>query len=411
MRRPSGFDREPESREPESLEPELSEAGFPEEGFSDADFSEPGFSAPESSAPERMDPELGDPETDESPTADDPLSRARAGATAAGESQEIGETGIAPTVDLGEVRESGLSSGVLGRLRGGADRGDGGDALSGRNAARSGAGSRLMPFRGDRDEDPIRAAERRVRSAEKERKAQERRERRRFSAESRKRRRVWWLGLGVIAALALFVAIGVFTPLMAVRDIELVGAERVDEQAVRKALSRFDGVPIALVRDADVHRALEPFPSIQSYATEVIPPSTLVVRIEERVAVVAVADGKKFKLYDSAGVLLSTVGEQPKSVPLASGKVADLASEPFSAATRALRDMPAKLREQIVKVTASSGQNVEFQLRSGVDVLWGDAENSRRKSVVLQSMLSSGALKGKQIERIDVSSFEAPVFS
>ena len=396
MKRPSGFDREPESSEPE--------------------FSESESFAPESSWPEPREPELGDPdagETEGSESTDALGLTEEPGPTEApGPTEEAGQTGVAPTVDLGEVRESGLSSGVLGRLRTGTDhRGDGDDARPGRNAARGGAGSRLMPFRGDRDEDPIRAAERRVRSAERERKAQERRERRRFSAESRKRRRVWWLGLGVIAALALFVAIGVFTPLMAVRNIELVGAERVEEQAVRKALARFDGVPIALVRDADVHRALEPFPSIQSYATEVIPPSTLVVRIEERVAVVAVADGEQFKLYDAAGVLLSTVGEQPKSVPLASGKVADLASEPFSAATRALRDMPAKLREQIVKVTASSGQNVEFQLRSGVDVLWGDAENSRRKSVVLQSMLSSGALKGKKIEQIDVSSFEAPVFS
>lgn len=400
MKRPNGFDREPRSPEPDEATPEPRDSERRESAFRMPERRRSDHSEPE------PEPEFGSDRVGagaSAPVSPSPVSAVpvspipdeRREADAAGSQHEAGETGIAPTVDLGEVRAQ-RSAGVLGRLRGG---------------EREVRGGALAAFRDERAPDPVAAAERRLRAAEKERRAQERRERRRFSAEARKRRRTWWVALGTVGALALFVAVGVFTPLMSVRSIELVGAEQVDEPAVRKALARFDGVPIALVRDADVHRALEPFPRIQSYATEIVPPSTLVVRIVERVPVVAVAEGKSFRLYDAAGVLLSTADALPENVPVASGKVADLSSEPFAAASRALRDMPADLRSQIVAVTASSGQNVEFQLRSGIDVLWGDAENSKRKSIVLQSMLGSEALTGRKVERIDVSSFEAPVFN
>lgn len=294
----------------------------------------------------------------------------------------------APTVDLSEVREA-RSAEVAA-------------------AERGSPWSPLAKLRARRDDDPVRAAERRVREAGKLRRARIRSERRRFAADARRRRRNALIALAAVAALALFVIVGAFTPLMAVREVQVVGAGTVNRGDVERALARFDGRPLALVDDADVHRALEPFPLIQRYAVERVPPHTLVVRIEERVPVVSVPSGDGYAFYDAAGVLLGRSDAPPVGVPAASGSVVDLSSAAFQSAARTLRDMPAELREQIVAVAASSAQDVTFTLASGVQVLWGDAERTRFKAVVLQTMLAS--LGERPVELIDVSSPDAPVF-
>ncbi|WP_156316488.1 FtsQ-type POTRA domain-containing protein [Leucobacter japonicus] len=290
-----------------------------------------------------------------------------------------GEAAVAPTVDLSDVR-----------------------------AIRAGAVTSPDRWRDRGEADSVRAAERRLKAAAKQRRARFRLERKRFSAASRGRRRFWIIAGSAVAALALFVAAGVFTPLMAVRDVRVEGAATVNEADISAALQRFTGVPLALVDDSEVHRALEPFPVIQRYAVERVPPHTLIVRIQERVPVLSVAGDAGVSMYDAAGVLLGTAEAAPAGVPVAGGALSDLDSDAFHSAARSLRDMPDELRAQIVGATATSAQDVTLTLASGVEVLWGDATDTRRKAVVLQTMLT--ALADQSVSRIDVSSSEAPVF-
>lgn len=355
MKRPSGFDRAPE---PERRAPE------PERRAFEPEPERPGPAAPEP---------IVEPVVPVVPQAPDPEPHVDA----------------SPTVDLGEVREARATGLVAAEP----------------DAARP---SPLARLRARRDTDPVRAAERRVRAAGRQHRARLRRERRRFAADARRRRRNAWIALAAVLALGLFVVVGAFTPLMAVREVQVIGASAVNQGEVEQALEPFDGRPLALVDDADVHRALEPFPLIQRYAVERVPPHTLVVRIEERVPVVSVSGDEGYAFYDAAGVLLGRGEEPPAGVPVASGSVADLSSAAFQSAARTLRDMPSGLREQIVGVEATSAQDVAFTLASGVRVLWGDSERTQSKAAVLQTMVA--ALGDRAREVIDVSSPDAPVF-
>lgn len=256
--------------------------------------------------------------------------------------------------------------------------------------------------------DPVRAAGREVRRARRRRKRQERREQRRFSVQARRRRRNWLIALGAVGVLALTVVVGVFTPLMAVQDIRVDGASQVSQEEIEGALERFSGVPLALVEDREIHRALEPFPLIQRYGVERVPPHTLVVRIEERTPVLAVDRDDRFELYDPAGVLLDRTEERPEGVPLATDGLSNVASETYASAATVLRDMPADLRSRISSASATSAQNLSFDLDNGIEVIWGEATKTNRKVEVLESMLS--ALADKDVEVIDVSSTEGPVF-
>ena len=56
-------------------------------------------------------------------------------------------------------------------------------------------------------------------------------------------RRSWLIALAAVGALALFVVAGAFTPIMAVREVQVVGAVNVNPADVQQALARFDGRP------------------------------------------------------------------------------------------------------------------------------------------------------------------------
>ena len=254
--------------------------------------------------------------------------------------------------------------------------------------------------------DGVQLAEDRLKRAKRDRRTRERREQRRFTEHLRLRRRRWFIAGGAVLGLALFVVVGVFTPIMAVRDIEVQGAQAVDVEQLQQSLSRFEGVPLALVSDRDVHQAVESFPLIQRYSIERIPPHTLVVLIEERQAVIAMEREGGFDLLDPAGVLLGRAVERPSGVPLGSPELTDTSSPAFLAASKVIRDMPDDLRQQLVSVRASNAQDVSFVLASGTEVLWGEAKETQRKSAVLRSMLASIGSPGF----IDVSAPEAPVF-
>lgn len=332
--------------------------------------------------PERPEPERSEPARaaqsarsgSETPDAPGAPHAEGSGARDEGSGSEVSSP-VAPTVDLSEVRER--RAGLL---------------VASRSA------------------DPVRAAEKRVREAEKRLKQRERRESRRFSFAGRRRRRIWIVAGSAVLALALFVVVGVFTPVMAVRKIEISGAATVATADVERALARFEGTPLALVDEGQVRAALEPFPLIQRYGVERIPPDTLLVRIVERVPVLSIESGGAFKQYDAAGVLVGSAAEPPAGAPLASGRITDLDSEAFHSAALALRDMPADLRAQVVSVTANGGEDVTLTLANGVEVMWGGSENTARKALVLNSMSASLAAIGTPVSYIDVSSTEAPVF-
>nr|WP_245190105.1 FtsQ-type POTRA domain-containing protein [Leucobacter exalbidus] len=205
-----------------------------------------------------------------------------------------------------------------------------------------------------------------------------------------------------------FVAVCAFTPVTAVHEVRVEGAQSVREADVVRALSRFDGVPLALVDDAEVHRALEVFPLIQRYQVERIPPHTLVVQITERVPVITIEHNGTFDQFDAAGVKVGSGKAPAAGVPVGAGAITDRASPAFAAAARVVRDQPAELRARVVSITATSAQDVTLTLDNGLQVTWGGDADTQRKSVVLQSMLT--ALADRPIENIDVSSPYAPVF-
>lgn len=231
-----------------------------------------------------------------------------------------------------------------------------------------------------------RAARSVLRAAGRTRKRFERAEVRRFTGRSRRRRTLWIFGVGSVIVAFSFIIGAAYSPLMALRTIEVVGTSRILASDVSNALADQIGTPLPLIDTAGVRNELSQFTLIQTYVTESRPPDTLVVRIVERVPVGVLATPNGFDLVDAAGVVIETTPKRTQGYPLIA-IAAGVDSAGFRAAAAVLAVLPESIRTQLDSVTAASTDDVTLSLLGGERVVWGSPGQSEYKAVVLAALL------------------------
>ena len=251
-----------------------------------------------------------------------------------------------------------------------------------------------------------RAARRAVAAAARERRRYEKQEVRRFTKRSRMRRIAWIVGLGSIVALVVLVVAAAYSPLMALREVRVEGANRIPVDQLTAAFADQLGTPLPLITSEDVHRSLADFSLIETYSTETIPPGTLVVRIVERTPVGVVDTSRGLELVDAAGVVIDRPETRPEGMPLIETE-GGVAGEGFRAAAAVVRSLPADVRSQLERVTAATADDVRFDLVGGANVVWGSADDSGLKATVLARLMQ--AAPPDQVSRYDVSAPMSPV--
>ncbi|MBT1684079.1 FtsQ-type POTRA domain-containing protein [Curtobacterium flaccumfaciens] len=241
----------------------------------------------------------------------------------------------------------------------------------------------------------VRAAEtaREARIAKRRRRLLERAEVRRFTRRSRHRRAAWITAASVVLVLGVSILVAVFSPLMALRTIEVKGTNRVDESALRQALSDQIGTPLARLDFDAIKRDVAGFPLIESYVTEEAPPHTLVVTVTERTPVVAVRSGSTFDLVDPAGIVVQSSPKRPATMPLADIARARLGSSSFRTMTEVVLALPSTVRSQVTRVAGSTADDVTLTLKDGSTVVWGSPDDSDAKAELLAALVKDHAAR------------------
>jgi len=229
----------------------------------------------------------------------------------------------------------------------------------------------------------------------------------RFAARDRARRRLALqpvlYGLAAVAALAGLGWLVFFSPVLAVRQVEVTGEQRVPAREVARAAAVRLGVPLARV---DVDGISERVGSIRAVAAVDVqrrPLHTLRIVVTERVPAAVVRTPAGHQLVDGRGLMFATVPAAPRGLPVVATKLDRPSARTLERATAVLRVLPAKVRGTVVSVSADSPDDISLQLRKGVRVVWGGPEHSDRKAAVL------GALMRQEAHLYDVSVPEAPV--
>jgi cell division protein FtsQ len=212
---------------------------------------------------------------------------------------------------------------------------------------------------------------------------------RRFTRRARTRRLVAATILGTAVTLAGLVFAAVYSPILALREVRVEGATRVDPAQVVAAIDDQLGTPLALLDVGRIEAALGGFPLIRSYSTQIVPPDTLVVQLVERQPVGSIATPTGFDVVDPAGIVLQQSSARVPGVPLIDLAGAGAASPAFDAAVAVLLSLPPALLAQVDTVTAHTQDDVSLVLSGvGQRVVWGSADDSARKAALLAALIA-----------------------
>lgn len=261
--------------------------------------------------------------------------------------------------------------------------------------------------RDESEDDPTGIGVRDVWAAARARRRALRAEVRRFTVRQRRRRMLWGGTLAALLLLLLGTLGAAYSPLFAVEQVSVVGTSTLDAGAVEAALAGQIGTPLPLVDSSSVKAVLVTFPLVESYTLEARPPHELVVRIVERTPIGSIQSAAGYTLVDAAGVALSTTPEPAAGHPVivATGGVG---SDAFDAIGTVFRSLPDDIRGQVTQMTATTANDVTLTLGgTGTEVVWGNADDSAYKAVVLAKAMTARPPDG--VSSYDVSSPNAVV--
>jgi cell division protein FtsQ len=251
--------------------------------------------------------------------------------------------------------------------------------------------------------------ERSARKAERVKQRYERAEVRRFTRDARRRRIGWLTVLAILGLTAALIAVAVFSPILALREIRVEGASRVDQAVITEAVSGQLGTPLALLDESRIRDELGQFSGIRSYTTELVPPGTLVIHVVERTPLGVVVTAAGFDVVDAAGVVLDTAPTRPDDLPLLQVDASGASGAGFEAMVEVLIALPPGVLARVDSIVARTRDDVTLTL-SGSDqhVVWGSAADSDRKADIFAALLDRFATAGPG--EYDVSAPGSAVF-
>lgn len=206
-----------------------------------------------------------------------------------------------------------------------------------------------------------------------------------------------WIAIGIVAVLALGWLV-LASPVLAVKQVSVVGASGRAAQQVADAAQAPVGEPIARVDTGLIASRVLALPWVATAEVRRGYPSSLVIAVTERVPIASLAGQQGF--VDAAGLAFTPTGAKPKGLP-----VIEATGVGLEAAARVIATLPTTLAPRVVRASASTRDDVELTLRSGATVRWGSADQPEFKAQVLEALL------GRRAERYDVSAPELPTTS
>jgi cell division protein FtsQ len=228
---------------------------------------------------------------------------------------------------------------------------------------------------------------------------------------ARRRRRIVLSTVAVTAVvIAGILAAAVYSPWLAVRTVTVEGTRLLGADKVTAALAPLQGKPLPQISDADISALLQPLVQVKAVTSQALPPSTLQVKVIERVPVALVKQGEAFQLVDADGVQLGSTPD-PASVklPVIDGGGGALPQELFHAITAVLGALPPDVLARLSDASAKSVDAVELKLVDGQTVVWGNAGEKELKARVLAALLKAPADPKNPVRIYDVSAPRHPV--
>jgi cell division protein FtsQ len=201
-----------------------------------------------------------------------------------------------------------------------------------------------------------------------------------------------FFGLAAVAILAGAAWALLGSKFFVVRSVEVTGPAGVSRTEVLADAGIRLGTPLIRINPSAVVRQVERITLVQSAQVRRAWPDKVVISVQERTPVLAVASGKGYQLIDRFGVGLWHVAGRPPGKPVLdtpdmASPAALRGSAAVLAAATVLKELPARLAKSVRTIRAPSAGAVTLGLPGGVTVVWGGTGQPAIKARELEILM------------------------
>jgi cell division protein FtsQ len=232
---------------------------------------------------------------------------------------------------------------------------------------------------------------------------------RRRRAIERSRKKRLFLGLSVVAAIVVIAWTAFWSPLLAVRRVQVVGSKHLTGFDIERAAHIGSGTNLLLLSTARVVQGTETLPWVRRARVERSLPGTVRVHIVERRPVMILSQGSERWLVDRSGYVIAAAAGGHRRLPTLAGVHAPpihpglrLTADTGAGALVAWRSLPPKIAHRVVAVFAPSLDAITLALKDGTTVRYGPPTDMKDKNQVLLALLHKVFVEGTGASYIDV---------
>lgn len=227
-----------------------------------------------------------------------------------------------------------------------------------------------------------------------------------------------WVGAIGLASLVLAAALLALarSPLLRVREVRVEGVTHGSPARIVRLSGLAEGEPLVGLDTGAVRARIERDPWVARAEIDVDLPSTVTIRVTERVPIAVVDLGSGPVLVDAqGGVIARGAGPGLPQIDLAPPRLERLGAgdargprPSVGTVARALGALPRAVLEQVVRARFTPGSGLELVLRDGVRVRYGQPGELEAKAEALAQVLRWARGAGARLRTINVMAPSVP---
>ena len=194
--------------------------------------------------------------------------------------------------------------------------------------------------------------------------------------------------LGVVALVAIAVAVAWLFPVFKVNSVEFTGAVRTDTDIAEDVSGINVGDNLLRVDVAGAAQSIADLPWVKAVTVNRNPPSTVEIELTEREAVVFVNRADGDHIIDSEGLPI-IIGEPPFGTVEVTGTSED-DPDVLPAVidiVNTLSDHDPALKDAVASINAPDQFDVMLRLADGREIYWGSSEDNHAKAVAMSTVI------------------------
>lgn len=204
-------------------------------------------------------------------------------------------------------------------------------------------------------------------------------------APTRRPRRGWMIGGGLLLVLALLGWLVAVSSVLGVRSVQISGTRLVTADQVRAAAGIATGTPLIRLDTAGIRQRIEALPAVRTVTVTKSYPSRVNISVTERTAVGYRVRGSEVTWVDGEDVAFRTWTHRPAGRPQLD-LVSDVARS--AAIAQVAGSLSAQVAAKVALIAAPSTESVTLTLTNGRTVLWGGTDRDLDKARLLPVLMT-----------------------